>query len=133
MDDVFPPLVSLAQNASPILGPQSDRKKVWLIHARTDRKAGRIDVQCGNKYYKKSPQVMGLRPPMCRTNFPVRKRNANPLNILSHLQLLCAQRGKELGLIWRVQSSSKQTEAHSWRHNAHQYKCLVICYRLAVI
>ena len=33
------------------------------------------------------------------------KHNANPLNILVHLKLLCAQRGNELGLCWRVEQT----------------------------
>ena len=45
---------------------------------------------------------------MCRTMFLAGKRNANPLTILVHLQLLCAQRGKELALCWRVESSNKK-------------------------
>ena len=49
------------------------------------------------KHDKKSPHIVGLRPPMCRTNFLAGKHNANPLNILVHLQLSCAQRGKALG------------------------------------
>ena len=35
-------------------------------------------------------------PPMCWKNLPASKHNANPLNILVHLHLLCAQGGKEL-------------------------------------
>ena len=41
------------------------------------------------------------------------KHNVNPTNILVHVQLLCALRGKELGFSWRVESSSKQSKAHS--------------------
>ena len=37
---------------------------------------------------KKSPRIVGLRPPMCWTICLVGKPNANTLNILMHLQLL---------------------------------------------
>ena len=33
--------------------------------------------------------------------------------MLVHVQLLCTQRGKELGFSWRVENSSKQSKAHS--------------------
>ena len=48
--------------------------------------------------------------------FKAGKHNAYKLNILVHLQLLCAcaQRGKELEFSWWVKSSSKQLlKAHS--------------------
>ena len=44
---------------------------------------------------------------MCGTNFPASKHNANLLNILVHLQLLCAQCGKEFGFSWQAQSNRK--------------------------
>ena len=62
---------------------------------------------------KKSAQIVGLRPPMCQTNFLAGKHNANPLTILMHLQILCARCGTELGFKWLVDSSSKQSKAHS--------------------
>ena len=71
---------------------------------------------------KKSLQIVGPRPTMCRTSFLASKHNANPVKILMHLHLLCAQRGKQLGLCWRVNSCSKQSKAHSWLHKAHQHK-----------
>ena len=37
---------------------------------------------------KKRPQIARLKPPMCWTNLLTAKHNANPLNILVHLQLL---------------------------------------------
>ena len=43
-------------------------------------------------------------------------KHVNPLNNLVHLQLLCAQRGKgdgSEGFSWQVESSSKQSSAHS--------------------
>ena len=45
--------------------------------------------------------------------------------ILAHLLLLCAQRGKKLGFSWRVESSSNKSKAHSWLHNAYQFKVLL--------
>ena len=36
---------------------------------------------------QESPQIVGLKPPMCGKN-PVGKHNANPPTILVHLQLL---------------------------------------------
>ena len=65
------------------------------------------------KWNNKSPPTVGLRPPMRWTNFPTGKRNANPLTILMHLQLPCAQRGKQLRFCWQVGSSSKKSKAHS--------------------
>ena len=47
---------------------------------------------------QKSQQIVGPRPSMCGANFPYGKQNVNPLTVLVHLQLLYAQRGKELGL-----------------------------------
>ena len=47
----------------------------------------------------KSPQIVGPRSPMCLTIFLAGKHTANQLNILVHLQLRCAQRGNELGLV----------------------------------
>ena len=41
------------------------------------------------------------------------KHNTNPVNILVYLQLLCAQRSKELRFNWQVEISSKQLTAHS--------------------
>ena len=37
---------------------------------------------------KKSPQIVGLRPPMCSQIFQQANFNVYPLNILAHLQLL---------------------------------------------
>ena len=68
--------------------------------------------------------MVGLRSPMCRIFLPG-KLNANPLNILVHLQRLCAQRGKELEFCWQVESSSKQSKAHSWVYNTYQFKVLL--------
>ena len=70
---------------------------------------------------KKSPQIVEPRPSMCWTNFPAGKHKASPLNILVHLHIY-VQRGKEFSLRFssRVDSSSKQSEAHSWLHNACQ-------------
>ena len=48
------------------------------------------------RFNKKSPQIVGLRPPMCRTTFPACKHNSNSLPGLLRSQLLCAQHGKEL-------------------------------------
>ena len=48
---------------------------------------------------KKSPQIVGLRSRMRLRNSLSFKHNANTLNILVHLQLLCAQRGNELSLM----------------------------------
>ena len=60
--------------------------------------------------YKKSPQIVGLGPPMCSQIFWPVNVNANQLNILVHLQQL-------------------------WFHNAYQFKAksCSICYRLSVI
>ena len=52
------------------------------------------------------------------------KHNANPLSILVHLQLLCAQRDKVLGFSLRAESCSKQSKAHSWLRHAYQFKVL---------
>ena len=44
---------------------------------------------------QESPQIVGLRPQMRRTDIPPIKQNANPPTILVHLELLlCAQGGK---------------------------------------
>ena len=43
------------------------------------------------------------------------RRCANPLNILVHLQVLCAPCGKELGFSWYAESS-KQSKDHSRLH-----------------
>ena len=48
---------------------------------------------------------------MCRIHFPAGKHNANLSTILVHLQLQRAQRGKEFGFSWQVESSSKQSKA----------------------
>ena len=50
---------------------------------------------------------------MCQTNILADKDNANPLNILVHLELLYAQRGKVLQLNRWVESSSQQSRAHT--------------------
>ena len=42
----------------------------------------RRDAAVTSDHYKKSPQIVGLRPPMCWTNFFAGKHNANPLNNL---------------------------------------------------
>ena len=56
---------------------------------------------------------MGLRSPMCRTNFPAGEHNANTLTILVHLQLMCAQRGEDIALSWKtkVAVNKKKTPA----------------------
>ena len=46
---------------------------------------------------KKSPQIVGLRPPMCWTNFVACKHNANPRNILLHLHL-CAMTSRRISI-----------------------------------
>ena len=54
----------------------------------------------------------------CATQFVFSgKHNANPLNVLVHLQLLCAQRGRSwcLAIRWKV----------AWLHNANQFKGLL--------
>ena len=63
---------------------------------------------------KKNDQLVGLRPPMCRENFPTDKQYANQLAILAHLQLLCAQRGKELGLSLRVVTANNRKLTHDF-------------------
>ena len=60
-----------------------------------------------------TPQIVGQRRLMCRTIVLASKHNVNPLNMLVHLQLLCVQPGRELGLSWRIESSSKQMKAHA--------------------
>ena len=48
---------------------------------------------------------------MCRANFLANKHSVNPLNMLMHLQLLCAQRGKELGFSGRVEKQQQTIES----------------------
>ena len=68
----------------------------------------------------KSPQIVGLRPPMCWPNFLDGHHNANQLKILVHLQLLCAQRGIELEFM-TSQRLSIQSVVHlpSFGRNSH--------------
>ena len=54
------------------------------------------------QFYKKSTQIVGLMSPTCGITFLAGKHNSNPLNLLVHLQPLCAQGGSELGFRWRV-------------------------------
>ena len=72
-------------------------------------KQKRIRVSLNNQ---EMPQIMGLRPTIRQINLLAGKHNANLLNIL-HLQLWCTQRGNELWLSWQMESSSKQSKAHS--------------------
>ena len=62
----------------------------WILELRMQHSSGN----------KKVPQIVGLRPPMCRAIF-AGKHIANPPNILEHFQ--------PLGL---------------WLHNAHKFKLL---------
>ena len=71
--------------------------------------------------WQRKPTNCGLTLLMWWINFMAGKHNANPLEILVYLLLLCAQRGKVLGYSWWVESS-KQLKAYSWLHNAHQHK-----------
>ena len=59
---------------------------------------------------------MSLRPPIYRTSFP-RGYSPSPLNILIHLQLSCAPRGKEL-----VETSANRKPIHPRFPNTSQYK-----------
>ena len=66
----------------------------------------KLTTRRGHKLWAKAADAMD--------KFSTGKHNANPLlNMLLHLQLLYAQRGKELGVSWRVKSSSKQLDGHS--------------------
>ena len=67
----------------------------------------------------KSPQIVRLRLPICRTNFPAGNHNANPLTTLVHLfgasvgfdtVGLCAQCGKGESLVarWKIAASNRK-------------------------
>ena len=61
---------------------------------------------------QEKPTSCGTKDADVPDKFLTGKHNANPLNILVHLQLPCAQRGMEFELCWWVESSSKQFKAH---------------------
>ena len=42
-----------------------------------------------------------------------------------HMQLMCAQCGKELGFSWQLENSNKQPKGHSRLQNACQFKVLL--------
>ena len=89
----YPPTPSIVTEHFP-------RRWMNMVEKIGDGLFGEVCWKC--KQEQENPQIVGLRSPMSQAKILADKHNANALNSLVHLQLLCVQRGKELGFCWRV-------------------------------
>ena len=71
---------------------------------------GRTD---GRKRKQENPTNCETEATDVLDTFLAGKHNSNHLNIFVYFQLLCTQRGKELGFRCRMKSVSRQSKAHS--------------------